>query len=397
MKTFEEVDKWLTENFSNKSTKNVYSNSLRKFFEFVGMTDKEYLQQTDRDRFARDLKAFIEANAYRAPKSLNVMVAAVKSFFADHGIRIDESEWKKIKRRLLPPPRELTVDTAGKHDEWRRILSHMDIKGRSLFLFLLSTGCRIGETLQLKVSDLDLNADPPRAYIRPTYTKGGYGGRVVFMSYEARDAIKEWLRVKEKTLKRVSPQLSSQVWDDDKVWPMDPTNAWRILNDALKKTGLDDRDPTTGRYRIHIHSTRKFFRSNIGLDDALVHALMGHEGYLDRSYLRTDPDRAAEEYKANMHRVTIFERQTLDKVELIKAFARSLGIENIDIKIARILEEHPEMDEEQVIGKLIRQELAIKQTNNKQRKLITEEELPHYLNDGWEIEHVINNKIVVAK
>jgi len=392
----EKVNRWLEENLPNENTKRTYFYSLREFFKFVGMSDKEYLRQVNTDRLTKDLKAFIEANLHRPPKTLNIMVSAVRCFFADHGISIDDSEWKKIKRRFLPPAKELTIDTAGKHDEWRRILSHMDIKGRSLFLFLLSTGCRIGETLNLKVSDLNLDADPPRAYIRPTYTKGGYGGRTVFMSYEARDAIKEWLKVKEKTLKRVSPQLSPQVWDNDIVWPMNAINAWKILNDALKKTGLDERDPITNRYRIHIHSTRKFFRSNCGLDDALVHVLMGHEGYLDRSYLRTDPDKAAREYKSiAMPRLTIFERPILDKTEMIKAFARSLGIENIDIKIARMLEENPSLDEEQAIGRLIRQELAIKQT--KQRKLITEEELPRYLEEGWEIEHVLNTKIVVVK
>ena len=389
------MNRWLEENFPNENTKKTYFLGLREFFEFVGVPDVEYLRRVDDEVFVRDLKRFIESNRYRPPLTLNVWVAAIKSFFTDHGVRIDEVEWRRIRRRFLPPPRELTVDTAGKHEEWKRILSHMDIKGRSLFLFLLSSGARIGETLQLKVSDLDLDSDPPRAFIRATYTKGGHGGRIVFMSYEARDAIREWLSVKNKLLKRVSPQYSSQTWDVNLVWPISGSTAWRILNDALKKTGLDDRDFTTGRFKIHLHSTRKFFRSNIGLDDALVHALMGHEGYLDRSYLRTDPDRAAEEYKANMHRVMIFERPVVDKIEMIKAFARSLGIQNLDIKIARMLEENPELDEEQVIGKLIRQELT--PTFNRTRKVITEDDLPHYLEDGWEIEHVLNSKIVVVK
>jgi len=91
---------------------------------------------------------------------------------------------------------------------------------------------------------------------------------------------------------------------------------------------------------------------------------MGHEGYLDHSYLRTDPDQAAEEYKrVAIPKLTIFERLTLDKVEMVKEFARSLGLTNIDIRLARMLEENPEMDEGEVIGRLIRQELAIKQKN----------------------------------
>ena len=51
---------------------------------------------------------------------------------------------------------------------------------------------RIGETLKLEKQDFKLDADLPSVDIKAEYTKGGVGGRTVFFSYEARDAIKEF-------------------------------------------------------------------------------------------------------------------------------------------------------------------------------------------------------------
>lgn len=231
------------------------------------------------------------------PKTVSTYVTAVISYYQDKGVTLDPETWRRIKKRLLPPAKPSTFDKAGTHEEWKKILNHMSIKGRSLLLFLLSSGGRIGEAVQVRISDLDLDADPPRAFIRPEYTKGGFGGRTVFMSYEARDAIKEYLNTKFLLNKRVPKRIyipkqkrfiAYKHIDDDRVWDITPQTAEAMLWEALRKAGLDERDKRTKRRKIHVHSTRKFFRSNCGLPDALVHALMGHEGYLDQSYLRTD-------------------------------------------------------------------------------------------------------------
>ena len=396
-----EIDIWLQRNFVSEKTKSTYKSALVKFHNRFG----EIYSPDDLESAIKQWIA--ELRAQYTPKTVNIYVTAVISYYRDKGVTLDPETWRRIKKRLLPPAKPSTFDKAGTHEEWKRILSHMSIKGRSLFLFLLSSGCRIGEALQLKVSDLDLEADPPRAYIRTEYTKGYYGGRVVFFTYEARDAIREYLNTKFLLNKRVPKRvyipkqrrfIAYKHIDDDRVWDITPQTAEAMLWEALRKSGLDERDPRTKRRKIHIHSTRKFFRSNCGLPDALVHALMGHEGYLDNSYLRADPQRAAEEYKAiAIPRLTIFERTTTtDKLEILKLIARSLGIS--EGQVDAIIQEKKGQgfyDVALAIGNLIKQELK---ASNKEYRIVDESEVQGYLLEGWDVIKVLNDgRFLLAK
>lgn len=388
-----EIEKWLSENFVSKNTKRIYKSALLRFHQRFGkIRSPEKLESAIK-------QWIIELQETRTPKSINTYVAAVLSFYRDKGITLEPNSWRAIRKRLLPPAKPSTFDKAGTHEEWKKILSHMSLAGRSLFLFLLSTGCRIGEALQLKVSDLDLDADPPRAHIRPEYTKGGYGGRIVFFTYEARNTIREYLNTKFLVNKRMpkriyNPKLHTYIHPrksyDDRVWDFNYSTAREMLIEALRRTSLDERDEVTGRKKIHIHSTRKFFRSNCGLPDALVHSLMGHTGYLDQSYLRTDPQKAGEEYKAiAIPRLTIFERSSTDKLEILKLVARSLGISEGQVDaVVREYQGKGFYDVALAIGKLIKQELS---KTKPEYRIVEESELQGYLLDGWGVMKVLND------
>jgi len=163
-----------------------------------------------------------------------------------------------------------------------------------------------------------------------------------------------------------------------------------MLWEALRRAGLDQRDERTKRRLIHVHSTRKFFRSNCGLPDALVHALMGHTGYLDESYLRANLKRAGEEYRAiAIPRLTIFERTTTDKLEILKMIARSLKVSNEQIET--VIQEYQGRGFQDValaIGNLIKQELS---KSKPEYRIVGEDEVQAYLLEGWDIVKVLND------
>jgi integrase len=295
------LKKWLTE-FKKPTTRRSYTSSIRKFKQLLGIEDLgEYLRgEPDTDK---DIKNFLIALEGRPSKSIAAYLAAVKVFLQDHDVPLNGNNWRKLKRRGFIPKkvRAETRDKKPTKTMLKKILNYVDIKGRAMILFLVSSGARIGETLQLKAEDLDLESEPPKAIIRNEYTKSGVGGRTAFFSYEARDAIRDWLRIKDNMGKR-----SGGTYEDPRIFPWSDFTARFIWNSACAKAGLDQKDTRTNRRVFHLHSLRKFFRTNISLNLNYIHALMGHSEYLDDAYLRQEQKDIAEAYLEAMPNVSVY-------------------------------------------------------------------------------------------
>jgi len=295
------LKQWLTE-FNNKKTKSQYCSVLRLFKRNLGIEDLGEYLKSEPDATA-DIRKFISSMEGKPKKSLLTYTTVVKVFFQDNGIIIDNHKWKKLRRRGFIPkhPRAETRDKKPTIEQLKKILNYMDIKGRAMVLFLLSSGARIGETLQLKKDEFNLDSDPPNTFIRGEYTKGGVGQRTVYFSYEARDAIKDWLEIKANTGKR-----DGSSHEDDRVFSWGLFTARDMWNRAVAKAGIDFRDKRTGRRIYHLHSLRKFFRTKIGLDLDITHALMGHVEYLDDAYVRQDKEEIAQSYLEAMPNVSVY-------------------------------------------------------------------------------------------
>jgi len=85
---------------------------------------------------------------------------------------------------------------------------------------------------------------------------------------------------------------------------------WIVL---IKKAKCDEKDPSTNRYKVHIHCLRKFFRTNFGKSESpngrdVSEILMGHTGYLNNAYLRFTEEDLKQEYQNAMKHVTIFDK-----------------------------------------------------------------------------------------
>ena len=310
--TDETLRSWLTE-FSNKNTRQQYCSAIRLFKKKLGIEDLgDYLESKPDPTAA--IRKFVSSLQGKPKKSLLTYTTVVKIFFQDNGIVIEDNQWKKLRRRGFIPKyaRAETRDKKPTIQQLKKILNYMDIKGRAMVLFLLSSGARIGETLKLKKEDFNLEADPPRVFIRSEFTKGGVGERTVFFSYEAKDAIIDWLKIKAKTGKR-----DGGTHQDEKVFSWGLFTARDMWNRAIAKVGIDIRDKRTGRRIYHLHSLRKFFRTKIGLDLDMTHALLGHTEYLDNAYLRLDEEgEIAKAYLEVMSNVSVYQ---VEEIALRKA------------------------------------------------------------------------------
>jgi len=314
---------WLQE-FKSQSTRRVYRAGLRDYTKKLNIEDLEkYIK--DSPNVTADIRKYLTILDGKPSKTISTYVGAVKVFLQDKGVKVPDESWKKIKRRGFMPKRVMaeTRDKKPTKTQLKRILNYVDVKGKALILFLISSGARIGETLRLKEEELELDADPPRVHIRGEYTKGGVGERTVYFSYEARDAIKDWLAIKDNMGKR-----DGTTYKDDRVFPFVLSTANDLWNRACDKAKLGIKDKRTGRRIYHLHTLRKFFRTQIGLNLDTTHALMGHVQYLDESYLRQDQGEIAQAYREAMPNVSVYELQN----EEIKEKAEIIEEENRELK-----------------------------------------------------------------
>jgi len=120
---------------------------------------------------------------------------------------------------------------------------------------------------------------------------------------------------------------------------------------------------------VHPHCLRKAFESalrNGGLDTKDQEFLMGHilPGVQDPYYDSSKTEDLRTKYSA----ARFFKTETTDKLEMVKAFARSLGIDKIEVKIQKLRELHSGLDEMEALGRIMRQELGINPIKTKMVK-----------------------------
>ncbi|MCS7113804.1 MAG: site-specific integrase [Candidatus Bathyarchaeota archaeon] len=265
-------------------------------------------------------------------------------FSLENGIELPALFWRKLKGRRKGS-RALMLDKVPSNAELRRILSHMDAKGRSLFLVLASSGMRIGEALKLKVEDLDLASEPPRINIRGEYTKTG-NSRTTFITSEAKESLEEWLKIRNEALNSaVKRSRYGKKVEDGRNWPFEANTAYFIWRNAIAKSGFAKRfqyNNGVERFTIHPHVLRKFYRTRLAMviPVDVVEALMGHEGYLTQVYRCYSIEDLANYYKQGEHTLLIFASEDVSKLRAdleernkqLQTLINGLASDNMELK-----------------------------------------------------------------
>lgn len=282
-------------------------------------SDPDHLQ--DFIRFAAAL-----SHANTPPHTARTRFVIWKEFLAEQGIEIKTRDIKRIRTKL-PKGSTRTVERDLDHDTLRVLIQHMDVKGKALFLTLASSGMRVGEALTLTLTDIDLTQDPVFIQIRGENTKTG-DQRFTFAGREAKEALVEWLKVREaymiqahnKNAGFIAHGFSGPRPDprrDNRVFPFGMKTAQDIWRTAIKNASLRERDPSTGRFTLHIHQLRKFFRSQLALAVPvdIVEMLMGHSGYLTDAYRRFTRKQMAEYYQKGEYLLSIHAVKEISRME----------------------------------------------------------------------------------
>ena len=106
-------------------------------------------------------------------------------------------------------------------------------------MLLAAIGIRVGEALQLKLDDLNLDSDSSEVYVRGEYTKSG-DRYPTFLTAEAKEAMIEWLKVRQAYLESSANGsrglAKTKRLNDNRIFPFSLTVAEQ-MKEFYKKAG----------------------------------------------------------------------------------------------------------------------------------------------------------------
>lgn len=218
------------------------------------------------------------------PATIHTRFSSLRGYFHYRGIKMYKED---IKQNISLP--HIVKDE--KHpislQEIRTIIAEANSKKKALYLVLLSSGMRVGETVQLKKKHFDLSTERTTIKIPGNYTKTKEG-RTVFISKEATAAIKPLLR---------------RVDDNDGVFSKNPNPHYAVCAEEmtfkriLTNVGLVESYESSRTNKITMHSFRAYYFTQAVRKhgENYAHKMIGHGGYL-MEYDRYEDERKLEMY-----------------------------------------------------------------------------------------------------
>ena len=231
--------------------------TLFSFLSFYQTLDKQEFENISR----KDIGAYVENEQDRGLHITSVKhhlstVYAFLQFLVDNQILAPDILLKKIRIRLP----EVLPKAIPAEDLQRFLAVIKNKRDRALILLLLHTGMRIGELLQVKMSDIIL----PERKILLYIGEKNFQGRVAYYSTEAEKALQAWLKVNRPDQKYLFYGYSQR--------KLSYGRAWLIMREYLKTVGLEHKG-------YSLHSLRHTFATNLlnaGLRLEVLQQLLGH-------------------------------------------------------------------------------------------------------------------------
>lgn len=204
-----------------------------------------------------------------SPRTVITYFAFTKSYLRSKGFRIYREDVKQFIRfpKIIKESKEpVTMESIAK------LYSKATKKYKAIISCAVSSGARIGELLQLKMSDIKDN----KLYIRSETTKTK-ADRITYISKQAEHDLKKWTKGKTKNAfafgQRYTPVQSV----------LEVEKGFAKLRD---KCSLTKKYRLTNYHHITIHRLRAFCKTMASevCGQDFAEGLVGHEGYLSTYY-----------------------------------------------------------------------------------------------------------------
>ena len=272
------------DSYKNKKTRENYRVAITHFLHMVCKPSRSgkfaepnvlalryfHALKTKERNYYRDLKdyAYLLTEKY-APTTTHL-------YLSNTILWLEESRFTLTKRErarliaYIPAPKPKTAEIELKRKTLCAVYDELPERMRTLLQVMLGSGMRLGETLKLKITDLNWDGERTEVTIPAEITKTKLG-RTTFLTEEASVALLNYLR------KRTD--------NDERLFPFNPESPQYYLRKVSKELELNNDGECAA---IHWHMTRKWFISRFTLaasKDVAEH-IAGHEGYLSTSYRR---------------------------------------------------------------------------------------------------------------
>jgi integrase/recombinase XerD len=258
---------------------------LQGFLTFLKSQGKTHLTSLVHN----DLEAFVESKQDGGLKPLTVEnnLRQVKTFlrYLVEGKVISSEILSRRMSIKVPKALPRALDPL---DVKRLLVVVQKVRDRAMILVLLRTGIRIGELLNLRVSDVYL----PERKIHLVVGEKNRTGRVVYLSVDACQALQEWMRKQEEG----KPLLFYGQGRNSLSY----TAARAMFQRYLKKAGISEKG-----YSLHaLRHTCATELLNAGMRIECLQQVLGHSNLEQtRRYARLTDKTREEEYFRAMARI----------------------------------------------------------------------------------------------
>jgi len=260
--------------------------SLAQFLSFFANRGNSVLEQLSRE----EIEAFVEDMQDRGMKltTVNTRLRNVYAFIRFLILEYKVFSWELMERKIkLKLPNRLPRAIDAQHLD--QLLGAIDdCRDRALIMLLLRTGMRIGELLNCKLQDIDLNEQKILIYQSDKTSVG----RAVYYSADAQQVLLAWLRVRDAG--------KQHLFYGQKDKPLCYEAARAIFQRCLQKADLQYSGYT-------LHCLRHTFATdllNAKMPLECLRILLGHSNLeITRRYARLSDKTREEEYFAAMERI----------------------------------------------------------------------------------------------
>jgi integrase/recombinase XerD len=316
LKTFLEVGSWLKT--VSKSSEGYYLRAIELYCNHFNKSPSQLILDRDKETKSdnpidrnntRDMiiefRKYLEEYGY-APKSINVMDGAIRSFYTCHLGKIGMINIRNYSNAKVSTNKDLvpTLEELGK------MLDVVDLEEKIRIIFIAQTGLRVSDALKLTYGnikrELKLGKNPLAIKFLPKKDREQIGERMTFLGTDGIEILKQYLQYRKErgeVLLDDSPLFASRV----KVRGKHEVISEKRFNDSVRKAGkligLVNGNAKYGRMRVHC--LRKFFitqLTNHGVEDKIINFLTCHKiGAVDSTYWNRRVDALRKIYNERQH------------------------------------------------------------------------------------------------